>query len=448
MKLLFFGDLAPTGFGSVTTDLGRKMLDLGVDVRFISQNDTGTELPEPFRSRTVDLVSLPYRINELSGEAGTIGAADGIPALMDGSTAALLHNGEPAGGWVPEAAIMLGDYYAARHIVGRFVEAFRGLPTWHYCPVEGVGLPPVWKEMWSVLRPVAMSNFGADQMEAVMGYRPPMIYHGIDTDIFRPVSKQRPMSFRQSLTKGQPVTLLTSKADCKQAWVQHLFTVNAGTLERNADGHLVMPTKWLLRTDRHMPRKRYDAMIRTLGPVLERNPGWGLIIHCGTLDQGGWLYEPISKLSPVAQSRIMFTDNGEPPRALGMPREQLALLYNAADMYVSPSAEGFGLTIAEAIACGVPAVGLDYSAVPEVIGPAGVTVPYTHLLDNEYGHAWAAIDEDQFARAVEHLMTHHGKREDLGRSGPAHVRSSFQWASAARQFVDLIHESLSAGVAA
>jgi hypothetical protein len=63
MKLLFFGDLAPTGFGSVTTDLGRKMLDLGVDVRFISQNDTGSMLPEPFRSRTVDLVSLPNRIN-------------------------------------------------------------------------------------------------------------------------------------------------------------------------------------------------------------------------------------------------------------------------------------------------------------------------------------------------------------------------------------------------
>ena len=98
MRVLFFGDLAPTGFGSVTTDLGRCMLDLGADVRFISQNDTGKDLPEPFRSRTVDLVSLPWTVNEMTGEAGTIGAADGIPALMDGTSRARMHDGNPTKG--------------------------------------------------------------------------------------------------------------------------------------------------------------------------------------------------------------------------------------------------------------------------------------------------------------------------------------------------------------
>lgn len=443
MRVLFFGDLAPSGFGSVTVDLGRQMLALGTDVRFVSQNDTGSDLPEPFRSRTVDLVSLPYRINELSGEAGTIGAADGIPALLDGSTVALLHSGEAAGGWVPDAAIMLGDFYAARHVVGRFVEAFRKVPTWHYCPVEGVGLPPLWKELWEVIAPVAMSNFGADEMEKVIGYRPPMVYHGVDTDVFRPVSPQHPM-----FLKGTNAAVLTSKADCKAAWVDHLFRVNAGTLAQTPEGQLVMPRCWMLRTDRHMPRKRYDAMLRALGPVLERTEGWGLIIHCASLDQGGYLPEAISKLSPVARAKVMFTDNGEPPRALGMVREQLAILYNAADLYVSVSAEGFGLTVAEAVACGVPAVGIDYSAVPEVIGPAGVKVPISHYLDSEYGHAWAAIDEPQFARVVQHLMTHQTKREDLGRRGPAHVRASFRWDTAARQFVDLIQAAVPQGVAA
>lgn len=442
MRVLFFGDLAATGFGSVTTDLGRAMLERGVDVRFVSQNDTGHDLPEPFRSRTVDLVSLPYRINELSGEAGTIGAAEGIPALMDGSTIALLHNGEPAAGWVPEAAIMLGDFYAARHVVGRFIEAFRSVPTWHYVPVEGIGLPPLWKELWDICPPVAMSQFGGDQIEAVMGYRPPVIYHGIDADTFRPVSKAHPMFLR-----GEHAAVLQSKDDCKRAWLGHLFEVNAATLERKGD-QVAMPTKWLLRTDRHMPRKRYDAMLRALGPVLERNPGWGLVIHCNTLDQGGFLPEAVSKLSPAARSRVIFTDNGQEPRAIGMPRDQLAILYNAADLYVSISAEGFGLTIAEAVACGVPAVGIDYSAVPEVIGPAGKVVRYTHLLDNEYGHHWAAIDEAEFARVVEHLMTHQGKREDLARRGPAHVQTSFRWDTAADQFIDLIHANVATGVAA
>lgn len=443
MKVLMFGDLAATGFGSVTTDLGRAMLAAGVDMRFVSQNDTGSELPEPFRSRTVDLVSLPYRINEMTGEGGTIGAAAGIPALMDGSTLALLHSGQPAAGWVPDAAIMLGDFYAARHVVGRFIDAFQAVPTWHYVPVEGVGLPPLWKELWDICPPVAMSEFGADEIAKVMGYRPPMVYHGVDTDTFYPASQSRPM-----FLKGQNHAILTSKDDCKQAWVNHLFSVNAATLARTEQGQLRMPRKWILRTDRHMPRKRYDAMLRALGPVLERNDGWGLVIHCSQVDQGGYLPEAVSKMSPLAQSRVLFTDNGQPPHAVGMSREQLAILYNAADLYVSISAEGFGLTIAEAVACGVPAVGLDYSAVPEVIGPAGVTVPYTHLLDNEYGHSWAAIDEDKFARVVEHLITHPGKRDEFARQGPGHIRNSFRWDTAAQQFVDLIGSSIATGVAA
>ena len=55
MKLMFLGDLAGTGFGSVTKDLGRALLDWH-DVRFISQNELG-DLPEPFASRTFTFAS-------------------------------------------------------------------------------------------------------------------------------------------------------------------------------------------------------------------------------------------------------------------------------------------------------------------------------------------------------------------------------------------------------
>ena len=51
-RLLFAGDLAQTGFGTVTIDLGRALLGLGVDVRFLSLNETGVVPPEPFASRT------------------------------------------------------------------------------------------------------------------------------------------------------------------------------------------------------------------------------------------------------------------------------------------------------------------------------------------------------------------------------------------------------------
>ena len=443
MRVLWFGDLAPTGFGSVTRDLGLRMIELGADVRFVSQNDTGNDLAEPFRSRTVSLISLVNAI-EPDGNSGVTGANPGIGDLIDGTSTARLHNGEPYGPWKPDAAVVLADFSAARYFVGAHYDAFARMQgrTFHYIPIEGVDLPPEWKRLWEVVTPVAMSEFGAGEIEKVTGTRPPMIYHGVDTGTFFPVSKARPLVLRQ----GKQTAILQDKKTCKWALAEWLGTANAHTLPRNAQGQGVLPKYWMLRTDSHWPRKQWNAMLLAIGPLLERHPDWGFVCHVGVNGPGGYLWDTLSKLPPKQRERIILTrPNIDDPY---VPREVLAALYNAADLYVSTSAEGFGLTIAEAIACGVPAVGADYSAVPEVIGPAGVTVDVAHLFDNGYDHYWCSVDADDLARKVEFLMTHHGRRVDLGRKGPAHVAANFSWDAAARQFVDLIHAAVPQGVAA
>lgn len=56
--------------------------------------------------------------------------------------------------------------------------------------------------------------------------------------------------------------------------------------------------------------------------------------------------------------------------------EDLALLYNAAALFVFPSRyEGFGLPLLEAMACGTPVVAADNSSIPEVVGDAALLVP-------------------------------------------------------------------------
>jgi len=52
-RVLFLGDVAQSGFGTVTLDLGKRLLGLGLDVRFISQNDSGEPIPEPRSSVTM-----------------------------------------------------------------------------------------------------------------------------------------------------------------------------------------------------------------------------------------------------------------------------------------------------------------------------------------------------------------------------------------------------------
>lgn len=413
-RILFFGDLAATGFGTVTMDLGRELLALGHDVRFVSQNELDGDLPEPFASRTFDLSKAAPTM--LDPDRAAFYGRDSL-ALTSRGVAGLIDGTVWADKWTAEATIVLGDFTGVRLVVTADAAtraAFSSVPSWHYVPIEGLDLPPAWDDVWQVLQPVAMSNFGADQIERIHGSRPPVIHHGVDTEAFYPVSAERPIYLE--------TRKLRTKDQCKE-----LFGGSEDQL-------------WVLRTDRHMPRKRYASMLRGIAPVIAARPNVWMIMHCRGVDQGGVLADTLSKYPPPVRSRMLHT--GLIEKFGGLSRPLLNALYNAADIYVSTSAEGFGLTIAEAMACGVPAVGMDYSAVPEVIGPGGLLAPALLPLDNEYDHLWAGIDEAIFGAQVTTLVDDPKLRRSLGEAATRHVRQSFSWSRAAMLFDELIRARL------
>ena len=52
-RVLFLGDSAGTGFGTVTRELGKGLIARGYDLRFVSLNEQpGEVLTEPFVGRT------------------------------------------------------------------------------------------------------------------------------------------------------------------------------------------------------------------------------------------------------------------------------------------------------------------------------------------------------------------------------------------------------------
>jgi len=400
--------MAPTGFGTVTTDLGRELLAIGHDVRFVSQNDIG-DLQEPFASRTfsVDPALADPALVAAYGTNSLSLTSEGLAGLIDGRLW--------ADGWLPEACLLLGDFMNTRRMVmtdDATIAAFRAVPTYHYVPIEGVDLPPRWSEFWSIVQPVAMSEFGAEQIGLAIGERPPMVYHGVDTHAFRPLSAERPLYL-----EGRK---LRDRAMCRR-----FFGANADA-------------RWVFRADRNMPRKHYGALLRAMAPVMASRPDVFLVIHCLTNDQGGNLLDKRSKLHPKIAERVILT--GLQDQWGIVPRDILIALYDASDVYASPSAEGFGLTIAEAMACGVPAVGMAYSSVPDVIGPGGLLAPVNHLVDNAYDHAWAAVDEKAFGDQVARLLDDEHLRAQLGRAAREHIVKSFSWAKAALQFSAIIRE--------
>jgi len=411
MRLLFCGDSAGTGFGNVTRDLGAALIAEGVDVRFMSINEQpGTDLGYPFEGRTADLgIPSGWLVSGPENHREALAAAyEKITGMFTG--------GLFEDGWQPTAAIILGDMGSLD--ISPVVDLIPdGFPAVHYVPIEGVGLPPSWGRTWAKLPPVAISEAGATEIERVTGKRPPVIYHGVDTSIFHPVYPWSPIV----IDTGTKKIKLRSKADCKQF-------VHA-MIDPGPDPSHV----WLYRADRLMPRKGYPSLLRSLAPVLRSHPNVSALFHCRDHDEGmpAGIGHEFSKY-PDLRGRIGLTMQGGK-----VSRDVLAILYNAADIYVSNSAEGFGLTLAESIACGTPAVGLDFSAVPEVIGPAGVTVS-GGLIDNPYSYFWALANEREFGAAVTALVEDVAGRQVMGGKGPLHVKTNFAWADKARQFIELL----------
>jgi glycosyltransferase involved in cell wall biosynthesis len=139
------------------------------------------------------------------------------------------------------------------------------------------------------------------------------------------------------------------------------------------------------------------------------------------------------------KQRFIFTGNLD--TFTGWPAQDLAVLYNAADVFMSTSwGEGFGLTLAEALACGVPVVAQDVSAITEVVGPGGI------LLEPEREQTVPSGEEQQlpsveaFVGAIERLYRAPGARRKLGEAGREHVMKSCSWDFAARRFHEFIGE--------
>lgn len=411
-RILLLGDTAGTGFGTVTRDLGSALVRRGEDVRILSMNeDAGYQADPGFPKNLLDRVLiLGHPDGWIALGAMTESGQDARLALLE--LARGVFTGESVPGWAPEAVLIVGDVASLKMSPWPAMIP-PTMPAFNYVPIEGVDLPPRWKHLWDRMTPVAMCEFGADQIEAVMGARPPVVYHGVDPEAFWPISETRPLVLQLSRNKRM---ILRSRAECRQflGWP--------------------LQATILFRADRHMPRKNYAALFREAAPVLAAHPEAMLIWHCRTIDQGGDLTDEASKYPDPIAARMAST--GFHDSVGGVDRRILCAMYNAADVLVSTSAEGFGLTLAEALACGTPAVGLDYSSVPEVIGPAGVTVP-VFLQDNPYSYFWAGPKPGAFTAALEAMVVDRAERQRLGALGPGHV-ARFSWDTAAEQFSAIV----------
>jgi len=118
----------------------------------------------------------------------------------------------------------------------------------------------------------------------------------------------------------------------------------------------------------------------------------------------GWLQTEISRrLDVMSRERSVV-------RVGHLPAGDLAALYRRARVFVFPSlAEGFGLPVVEAMACGAPVVTSDRSSLPEVAADAAV------LVDPE--------DPDEIATAITAVLDDQALRRSLRDRGFERARA-------------------------
>lgn len=186
--------------------------------------------------------------------------------------------------------------------------------------------------------PIAMSRHGERQL-AAMGLKPSYVPHGIDTSVFRPLTQPERETARDQLgLAGQ-------------------FVVGVNAMNKDS------------------VRKGFFEAYAGFARFRAKHPGSCMIVHSENQSENfrhehvlSYLGLPAGTLGKDTGKAVYFTPDYE--IKVGLVEEAfIAGWYNLADVYLCASwAEGFGIPVVEAQACGVPVIGTDASATTELTG--------------------------------------------------------------------------------
>ncbi len=169
------------------------------------------------------------------------------------------------------------------------------------------------------------------------------------------------------------------------------------------------------------PRKNHMGLIKAFYQAQQKKGGPAMLAIAGGQ---GWLYEETKQL--VAELKLE-----KKVRFLGRVTDlELILLYSMADVFAFPSfAEGFGIPLIEAMACGAPVITSNVSAMPEVVGDAALLIDPHNI--------------DELATAISNLLENEQMREELRAKGYQRARE-YTWEASAQKMLH-IYQNLSNG---
>lgn len=183
-------------------------------------------------------------------------------------------------------------------------------------------------------------------------------------------------------------------------------------------------TPYILFVGTLEPRKNVPLLIRAFSRIAKDVPH--KLVIAGRRDNDYAAVLAARKASGL-EGRIEIRDF--------VSQEELGALYAGADLFVWPSVyEGWGLPPLEALASAVPTIVSDGGSLPEVVGEAGVIVPFTEI-DIWKRRADLAFEE-KLAEAMRGILADPTKQAELREAGPKQA-AQFTWRSVAEKTLEV-----------
>lgn len=374
-----------TGQGIVHREIGQGLYNLGYDVISLGWG----------KGKSLDL-SMPWKIYSPESTKDYYGK-NMFDAIISTER--------------PDIVLTIGDTWAHSHIVK---SRYRGLFQWvGYVAIDGVafdgGIPETWKNVINDMdKIVAYTNYGRDAIGKSLPIEKDnieLIYHGIDlTKFYTKTDVEK--------------TALRKKAGIPEDAIVYLFVA------------------------RNQFRKNVPEVFKAWSKFTAngKHPNAMLFPHMVFNDPMGWnLFEVIDTCN--IKSSVMylteFANSGSNIDVISY--EQLNVLYNACDICLLMSGEGFGLPLFEAMACSKPIITINHSACQELVKSRGELVDVLTTITGVHTTERPIFSTDSLVEKLDLLYNNTELRTKYGKLGNEYVQN-YTWEKMSLQWDKLLQK--------
>jgi glycosyltransferase involved in cell wall biosynthesis len=311
----------------------------------------------------------------------------------------------------PDILFLFQDiFYVSDHIKNFKEQLKPHAKTIIYFPVDGAPFSVAWKDTFDYADAViTYSDWAIQTIKDRVPTKKKIhkLYHGVDTNVFKPLPKDEILRIRESLkwngkfvainiNRFQPRKAIPLSARAFSMFAKGYKTCKCGNhmpLDRTSCDLNMCPPEDIIEVVEHN-RKDVFYYLHMMPQEASMGPGRANLLQ-NHLINAGFNDSDANTILGLNAANIYNHEVSE---------EQLNQIYNAANVNISTTlGEGCGLSLLESAAAGTPSIAPKNSAIPEVLNGTGRMISNINVMNQamDNGHFRPMVDVWELTKAWE-----------------------------------------------